>query len=144
MATSGGVGGETQLVAVKPGDATHGSEATEAWRTNKQTPHVPTPLIYKDWLFLWSDQGIASCLDKVTGDVIWKQRVGGNYFGSPVCVDGKMYCIDLDGNVVVIAASDKYELLGKVSLGQGSKATPAVSKGVMYLRTESKLSSLGG
>jgi outer membrane protein assembly factor BamB len=143
MATSGGVGGETQLVAVQPGDATDG-KATEAWRTNKQTPHVPTPLIYKDWVFMWSDQGIASCLDKVTGDVVWKHRVGGNYFGSPVCVAGKLYGIDLDGNVVVIAASDKYELLGKVSLGQGSKATPAVSDGVMYLRTESKLFSLGG
>ncbi len=144
MATSGGVGGERQLVAVKPGKTDDHSEAVEAWRTNKQTPHVPTPLIYKEWLFLWSDQGIASCLDKVTGDIVWKQRVGGNYFGSPVCVDGKLYCIDLDGNVVVIAASDTYELLGKTSLGQGSKATPAVSNGVIYLRTESKLFSLGG
>lgn len=144
IATSGGVGGERQLVAVKPGDASANIEAIEAWRTNKQTPHVPSPVVYKDWLFLWSDQGIASCLDKVTGKSIWKERIGGNYFGSPVCVDGKLYCIDLDGNVVIIAAADKFKLLGKASLGQGSKATPAVSGGVLYLRTESKLFSLGG
>lgn len=143
MASSGGVGGETQLVAIKPGAAMDG-KATEAWRTNKQTPHVPTPLIYKDWVFLWSDKGIASCLNKDTGEVVWKQRVGGNYFGSPVCVNGKLYCIDLDGTVVVLAASDNYESLSKVALGQGSKATPAVSGGVMYLRTKSKLFSLGG
>lgn len=144
MATSGGVGGDRQLVSVKPGNKIAGIETTEAWRTNKQTPHVPTPLIYKEWLFLWSDQGIVSCLNSETGNVIWKERVGGNYFGSPVCVDGKLYCIDLDGNVVVIAASDEYARLGKVALEQGSKATPAVSGGVMYLRTESKLFSIGG
>ncbi len=70
--------------------------------------------------------------------------MGGNYFGSPVCVNGKLYCIDLDGNVLVMAAADKYELLSKVALAQGSKATPAISNGVTYLRTESKRFSLGG
>jgi len=144
IATSGGVGGERQLVAVKPeGPAAHVTTA-EAWRTNKQTPHVPTPIIYKDWLFLWSDQGIASCLDNVTGKNVWMERIGGNYFGSPICVDGKLYCIDLDGNVLVIAAAEKFERLAKMALGEGSKATPAVSDGVMYLRTESKLFSIGG
>lgn len=144
MATSGGVGGERQLVAVRPVNTGSTVDTTEAWRTNKQTPHVPTPVVYKDWLFLWSDQGIVSCLDKATGDSIWKQRVGGNYFGSPVCVGGRLYCMDLDGNVAVIAASDNYKLFGKTALGEGTKATPSVSDGVMYLRTESQLFSLGG
>lgn len=141
-ATSGGVGGETQLVAVKPGHEE--TPATEAWRTNKQTPHVPTPIVRGDWLFMWSDKGIASCLNAASGEVIWKERVGGNYFGSPVCVGDHLYCVDLDGTVVVLDASDKYRLVSKIPLGQGSKATPAVSDGVMYLRTESKLFSLGG
>ena len=141
IATSGGVGGERQLVAIKPGrDGT----AVEAWRTNKQTPHVPTPLVYRDWVFMWSDQGIASCLDRATGKKIWTKRIGGNFFGSPICVDGKLYCVDLDGNVVVIDAADTFKLRGKVALGEGAKATPAASDGVIYFRTESKLFSLGG
>ena len=144
IATSGGVGGERQLVAVKPAGSGTNAEAGEAYRTNRQAPHVPTPLVYGDWLFMWSDQGIASCLDKSTGKVIWQKRVGGNYFSSPICIDGKLYCIDLDGNVVVIAASDQYKLLAKNSLGEPSKATPAVSGGRLYLRTESRLHSIGG
>ena len=144
IASSGGVGGEKQLVAVKPVGATPDVEVSEAYRTTRQAPHVPTPLVYNDWLFLWSDQGIVSCLDKSTGKVIWQKRVGGNYFSSPICVDGKLYCVDLDGNVVVIAASDTYELLARNSLGEPCKATPAVSGGKLYLRTESKLFSLGG
>lgn len=144
IATSGAVGGDRQLVAVKATSSVAGSDVTEAWRTTRQTPHVPTPLVYKDWLFMVSDQGIASCLDKATGDVVWKERLGGNFFGSPICVNGAVYCVDLDGNVVVFSAADEFRLLGKTALGEGSKATPAVAGGVMYLRSESKVFSIGG
>ena len=144
IATSGGVGGDRQLVAVRPSGPGTSVEATEAYRTKRQTPHVPTPIIYKDWLFMWSDQGIASCLNKSTGDVIWQKRIGGNYFSSPVCIDGNLYCTDLDGKVVVIAASDEYVLIARNDLGEATKATPAVSDGYLYLRTETQLHSLGG
>lgn len=149
VATSGAFAGERQLVAVKPNTASHDTlthegspTATEAWRTTKQTPHVPTPLVYKDWIFLWSDQGIASCLEHATGKTIWKKRVTGNYFGSPICVDGKLYCIDVDGTVTVISASDQYRMFGRFPLGQPSKSTPAYSNGSLYFRTDSKLFAL--
>lgn len=149
VATSGAFAGERQLVAVKPNLESKDSPtdknsptAIEAWRTTKQTPHVPTPLVYKNWIFLWSDQGIVSCLDYVTGNTTWKKRVTGNYFGSPICVDGKLYCIDVDGTVTVVAASDEFELLGRIPLGQPSKSTPAFSNGSLYFRTDSKLFAL--
>ncbi|MCK4276536.1 MAG: hypothetical protein KAX78_08480, partial [Phycisphaerae bacterium] len=56
----------------------------------------------------------------------------------------RLYCISKDGDVFVVAASDKFELLARVPLGELSYATPAVCDGVMYLRTRSKLFSLGG
>ena len=93
---------------------------------------------------MWSDQGIVSCLDKASGKSIWQKRVGGAYFGSPVCIDGKLYCADRDGNVVVLAASDKFEELARNELGHPTKATPAVSGGTLFLRTESQLISIGG
>ena len=144
LATSGGVNGDKQLVAVRPGGAGSAATVKEAYRVTRQTPHVPTPLIYKDRLFLWSDSGIASCLERDTGKVIWQKRIGGNFFGSPVCIDGKLYCIDVDGEVVVIAASDEYELLARNPLGETSRATPAVSGGTLFLRTESRVISVGG
>ena len=79
-----------------------------------------------------------------TGKSIWQKRVGGNYVSSPICIDGKLYGVDLDGNVAVVAASDKYELLARNSLGQPTKATPAVSGGTLYIRTESQVYSIGG
>jgi outer membrane protein assembly factor BamB len=75
---------------------------------------------------------------------MWRERVGGSFYGSPVCVNDRLYCIARNGDVVVVAASDEFELLARVPLGEPSHATPAVSGGVMYLRTESHLFSLGG
>jgi hypothetical protein len=70
--------------------------------------------------------------------------VGGSYYGSPVWVDGRLYCVARNGEVAVLAAGDKFEVLARVPLGEPSHATPAVAGGVMYLRTRSQLFSLGG
>ena len=144
VASSGGVGGERQVVAVNPQLAGDKVQVKEAYRVVRQAPHVPTPLVYRDWMFLWSDTGIATCAQRDSGKVVWQKRIGGNFYSSPICIDGKLYCVDLDGEVVVIAASDKYELLSRNSLGHPSRATPAVSNGALIIRTESQVISIGG
>jgi len=76
--------------------------------------------------------------------VVWRERVGGAYYGSPVWVHGHLYCIAKNGEVVVLAAADTFEVVARVPLGEASYATPAVAGGAMYLRTRSQLFSLGG
>ncbi|HAA69152.1 MAG TPA: hypothetical protein DCE55_08435, partial [Planctomycetaceae bacterium] len=107
-------------------------EAT--WTRERNLPYVPTPLAYQGHLFLWGDNGVVVCLEAATGREIWTQRVGGIYSGSPVCIDGKLYCIARDGTVVVMVAGPKYELLGKTSLGDACHSTPAVAGGRMFIR----------
>lgn len=144
VASSGGVGGERQVVVVNPQLSGDEIRVKETYRVVRQAPHVPTPLVYQDWMFLWSDTGIATCVERDSGKVVWQKRIGGNYYSSPICIDGKLYCVDLDGEVVVIAASDNYELLARNSLGQPSRATPAVSNGALIIRTESQVISVSG
>ncbi|MFP6576162.1 MAG: PQQ-binding-like beta-propeller repeat protein, partial [Pirellulaceae bacterium] len=96
------------------------------------------------WMFLWTDRGIVSCVDHQTGKLVWQKRVGGNYFSSPICVDGKLYNVDRDGEVVVVTASDEYQLLGRNQLGETILSTMAVGNGMLFVRTESHLISLGG
>ncbi len=93
---------------------------------------------------MWSDQGIATCLDRSTGKIVWQKRIGGSFYSSPICIDGQIYCIDRDGVMVVIAAADKYDELARIALDQPTSATPAVSDGTLYIRTESHVYSLGG
>ena len=131
-------------VAVRPGSRAAGVGAAIAYQLKKPVPLVPTPIVKDGRLFLWHDDGRVECRKVETGEAIWSERVGGSYYGSPVWVAGRLYCISRKGEVVVLAASDEFKLLGRVELGEPSYATPAVSDGVMYLRTLSRLFSLGG
>jgi len=131
-------------VAVQSGARDQSKEPKVAYEVTTSVPLVPTPLAKDGRLYLWADDGVVTCLEVSTGKVIWRERVGGSFYGSPVCVADRLYCIARDGTVVVLAASEKFELLARVPLGEPSYATPAISGGVMYLKTDTHLFSLGG
>jgi outer membrane protein assembly factor BamB len=131
-----------RCIAVRPGSPEQ--TPAVAYEVTQAVPMVPTPLVKDGRLFLWTDDGIVTCLEVASGEVIWRERVGGSFYGSPVWVGGRLYCIAKNGDVVVLAATDRFELLSRVPLGEPSYATPAVAAGVMYLRTQSQLFSLGG
>jgi outer membrane protein assembly factor BamB len=134
----------TRFLAVRPGSRPQGDKPSLAYAVTQAIPMVPTPLVKDGRLFLWADDGVVSCLRVATGDVVWRERVGGDFFASPIWVDHRLYCVSKTGEVVVLAAADKFEILSRVPLGEPSFATPAVADGVMYLRTRSHLFSLGG
>jgi len=143
FAACGEGGGGKQMFAVQPPDAAKKLAARVAYKVDAKLPYVVTPVAYKTLIFLWSDQGIVTCLDAVTGKRLWQQRVEGNYYGSPIRIRDRLYAISREGQVVVIAAKDKYQLLGQTKLGEPSQSTPAVSGGVLFLRTESHLLAVG-
>jgi len=134
----------TLYVAVRPGSRDGKTAAAVAYEIGKPVPLIPTPIVKDGRLFLWGDDGQVACLKAATGEVVWRERVGGSFYGSPVWVDGRLYAIARNGDVAVVAAADKFELLARVPLGEPSYATPAVAGGVMYLRTATHLYSLGG
>ena len=142
VANSGALVGDKNVVAVRPNPA--GDKADEIYRISRNSPHVTTVLAYDGLLFLWSDQGIVTCVEADSGATVWQKRIGGQYFGSPVCVDGKIYCTSSDGEVVVIAASKDFAELGRNQFGESSHATPAISGGRMFIRTLSHLYCIGG
>ena len=119
-----------------------GTDQRIRWQRKTALPYVPTPVAYRGHLYLWTDRGIAVCLDSETGEEVWRQRVGGNFSGSPVCVDGHLYCVSEAGDAFVIEASPEYRLLGKTHLGDPCYATPAVAHGRLYLRTFHRLMCL--
>jgi outer membrane protein assembly factor BamB len=139
----GSGGGGNYVVAVRPPQGKESSPEI-AYKVETAAPYVPTPIALGDWVFLWSDNGIVSCLRAATGETVWQKRVGGNYHGSPVCVGGRLYCLRDDGEVTVVAASEQYKLLGRTPLGEESRSTPAVADGRMFLRTCAHLTSVGG
>ena len=144
IGTCGSGQGGNYLVAVKPGRAAKGASPSLAYKLRRSMPYVPTSVARDGLLFLWSDAGIVTCVEARTGKVHWQERVEGRFFGSPVWVEGRLFCISTTGKVVVIAASDKFKPIAVNDLGEASNATPALGGNRMYLRTLGQLVSLGG
>jgi outer membrane protein assembly factor BamB len=130
-----------RLIAMRPG--ADGQSPTEAYRLDVGVPNIPTPVVAGDLLFLWHDRGTVSCLDLSTGEEHWRQRVGGKFHSSPVRVGDRIYCVSLDGDVVVLAASKEYRLLARNALEEPVQATPAVAGDRIYFRTDGSLICLG-
>ncbi len=116
-----------------------GTTAKVAYTLKQQIPYVPTPIVKGNLLFLWSDTGIVTCLQLATGEKLWQEKVGGTYYSSPVCANDKLFAVSKKGEVVVIAAAEKFELLARNPLDDKCHATPAIAAGRMYLRTFSHL-----
>jgi len=136
--------GGKRMIAVKPGNPSDGTEGRLAYDIEDSLPYVPTPVARGDLLFFISDSGVASCIDAPSGRRLWRERVEGNFFGSPVCVGDRIYCMSRGGEMVVFAADDEFKILGRTDLEEPSHSTPAVADGVMYLRTLSHLMAIGG
>ncbi len=142
FASCGGGGKGSLLIAVDPtlGDDAPKKDADRIRYTRERIlPYVPTPVAYGDHVYLWNDNGVVSCITAKDGKNIWTQRVGGNYSGSPICIDGKLYAISEAGTVHVVKASPEFEKLGEVELSDPSHATIAVANGRLYFRTFHRL-----
>ena len=138
-----GVSGQ-RFVAVRPVRAGNVIKPEVTYEITRNVPLVPSFVVKDGLLFLWADSGIMTCVDAPTGKVHWRERIGGNFYSSPVWVDQRLYCASREGEVVVITADKTYKPLARIPLGEQCFAVPAVADGVMYFRTKSQLFSLGG
>lgn len=134
FSSCGSGGGGNYLVALRP-PARPGAKPEVAYEVRRSAPYVPTPLSLGALAFLWSDAGVVTCVRAETGETVWQERVGGNYFSSPVSADGKLINVSTTGEVVVLGVGDQFVLLGRTPLGEASHATPAIALGRVFFRT---------
>ena len=116
------------------------------WRYQKSLPNVPSPLLYKDVLYLMKEGGILTALDPLTGKVLKQGRLQGalgDYFASPVAADDKVFTVSHEGKVTVLKPGGQWEVLAINDLGEECNATPAIADGRLYIRTRDTLYCFG-
>lgn len=128
-----------EFYAVKVDGTGDVTESHLGWNMKKAAPLNPSPLLVGDELYLVDDDGIATCLDSVTGTQHWQRRIGGNFSASPTLADGKIYLLDEDGKTTVLAPGKKYEVLATNTLEGRTLATPAMVDHSVFLRTDTHL-----
>jgi outer membrane protein assembly factor BamB len=139
LVSSGQGGTGKSLIAARP----EGKELKEIYTLKQSIPNVPTAVVAGDLLFLWQDRGLVACYDLKTGKQNYRERVGGDYHSSPIRIGNRIFGVSRSGEVVVIAADSKFEVLARNPLGEACHATPAVANGRLYLRTEASLICVG-
>ncbi len=127
------------LLAIKPDGAGNVTETHVAWKVSKQMPHTPSPLLVGEHLYVVSDGGIATCLNAVSGEEIWQERLGGKFSASPTFADGKIYFQSEEGDAIVVEPGSKFREVSRNELEPRTFASYAVAGEALFIRTESQL-----
>jgi outer membrane protein assembly factor BamB len=108
-----------------------------AWSHDRDGTYISSPIVYRDQLYTLNNNGILTAYDANTGERIYRARVGGGgaFSASPVAADGRLYIASEDGDVFVVQAGREYVELGKLPMNEVTMASPAISDGVLIIRT---------
>ena len=116
------------------------------WHYDKAVPQLPSPLLYRGVLYMVNDGGIVTALDPSSGRVVAQHRLKGavdSYYASPVAGDGKIVLASESGKVSILNAGGALESLAVNDLADAIYATPAISRGRLFIRTRSALYCFG-
>src|SRR5262249_964243 len=112
-----------------------------AWSDRTAGPYNPSPLVHGDTLYVLYDRGFFAAFDAKTGKPLYeRQRLpAGGFTVSPWAYNGKVFCLSEDGDTFVLQAGKEFKVLGRNSLDELCMATPALVRGSLLIRTETKL-----
>jgi outer membrane protein assembly factor BamB len=146
---SGYVGDQNRpFVAMKPGaqgdvSLKHGesSNAYVAWRQPKGASYMPTPIVYKERLYVLLDRGIMLCYNAKTGAPVYRQRFAQSrqFTASPLAWNGNIWCFGEGGAAVAVKAGDTFKEVARNELGELIMATPAIAGNTLVIRTAQHL-----
>jgi outer membrane protein assembly factor BamB len=129
----------SDYMALRPGGRGEISENQILWRVPAGASYVPSILYYDGLIYVTSEVGIVTCTDAENGKPVWRQRLGGIFFASPVAGDRKIYLVSETGETFVLAAGREPAVLAQNNLDERIIASPAISGRRLFLRSDGTL-----
>ena len=135
-------------MAVKAGGSGDVTQSQRLWRLERFKSGIGSGVIDEGFLYTLSQEGVAACLDLKTGSTVWEERLRGSgsrgsSWSSLLLADGRIYAPNQSGDVFVLRAAPKYELLATNSVSEPTNASLAASNGELFLRTDRGLWCFG-
>ena len=139
--------GGSHTFAIRPdasGDLTPGDKAPDglAWWESRDGSYMPTPLVKDGLLYMCNDNGRLSVRDAVSGEMIYRRRVGTGtrtYSASAVAAGGHLYFCSESGQVSVVKEGRAFELVASNDMKDIVMATPAIAGDRLLIRTAQRL-----
>lgn len=138
---------ENGMLAIRLGGKGDMTATALRWKYQRSIPQLPSPLVYKNVLYMVNDIGIVTTLNPETGALIKQGRLTGAlgaYFASPIAADGHVFFVSEPGVVAVLPTSGDLTPIVVNDLKEDTFATPAVADGRLYVRTTRALWAFGG
>jgi outer membrane protein assembly factor BamB len=132
-----------KVIAIRPGNVP--ADKRVAWQYAKGTGYVLSNILYGDYLYLFTDTGVVTCLDAQTGAVQYeggRPPVPSRFMGSPVAFAGLIALTSEEGDTFMLKAGPRHEVVRTNSVGEPVYSSPALSNGRMYIRGERHLFAL--
>jgi outer membrane protein assembly factor BamB len=132
------------ILAIRPDGSGNVTNTHIAWhhRAAKGVSYVPSPIIEGNWFLITDDRGFAHGFDATTGEIVWERRLGRSH-ASLVSAGGLVYFLNDDGVCEVVKPAAKFEVVSRNELGEKCYASPALSNGQIFLRSERAIYCLG-
>jgi outer membrane protein assembly factor BamB len=133
-------------MAIRPGGKGDVSKTHVAWRVDTGAPYVSSLVHYNGLLYMAGDVGVLSAIDAKSGQRVWQERTGGVFTASPVAADGKIYMLSEDGQTIVLGAGTigaPPRVLARNRLNARQLASPAISGGRLFIRTDDAVIAIG-
>ena len=132
-----------QLLAVRTDGSGDVTATHVAWKSSRQVPVMSSPVLHGRELYWVSDDGMATCTDAGSGEVVWQERLNQQHLASPLLAEGRVYFFGKEGKCTVVRASRHFEKLSENTLEGTVIATPAIVDGTIFLRTDTQLYRIG-
>lgn len=134
-----------RIYAVRPGGSGDISLAEDetsnewiAWSKTRSVSYLPSPILYDDMFYTQGDDGRLITYGAHTGEVVYQARIagtGGAYVASPVIADGRIFFTSEECTVHVAATGPEYRDIASNDMDDVCWATPAISDGLLVVRT---------
>jgi len=98
-----------------------------------------SPLIKDGLIYTLTTMNMLMCIDAATGEEIWSKHVTSKHNASPIFVDGNVWFFSVRGEVLVLKAGRKYEVIANNQMDSGIWATPAILRNSAIVRTQNYL-----
>ena len=135
--------GQETIRAVRLGGLGDVTQTHVAWQTTDDVPHVPSMLYVSGRLYVVTEAGIARCFKAATGEVLWRHRLSGKFSASPVWADGRVYFLGEKGTMTIVEEGPQFKIVAENDLGEKCCASPAISGGNLFIRTDKALYCIG-
>jgi len=129
--------------AIRPDGQGNVTKTHVAWQKEKDCAYVPSPIAIGPYFLGVSDSGAATCYEATTGKSLWRERLGPHFSASLVTANGLVYFLSDKGLMTIVKAGPKFEVVTRNDIGEGMRASPAISDGQMFLRGVKNLYCIG-